>query len=55
MTKELRKMGTVEPIYKDSDKKDYEKIGFVRGFITKYRNDNLGQEAIFDYLRILVK
>lgn len=53
-TTEERPIGTVEPIYKESDKQNYEKIGFVRGFVEKYKDVNLGQQNIFYYLKQLV-
>jgi hypothetical protein len=46
------KIGTVEPIYKATDKKDYEKIGFVRGFIKKHKD--IIDKDVFGYLDKLV-
>jgi hypothetical protein len=51
---EEKPIGTVEPIYKESDKQNYETIGFVRGFVEKYKDVKLGQQNIFFYLKQLV-
>lgn len=49
------KMGTIEPIYDPVDKKTgeqggYDKLGFIRGCITKYRNTPVPAEDILKYI-----
>lgn len=50
----IQPIDTIEPIYDDTDKENYNIIGFVRGFVEKYKNVNIGQQNIFYYLNKLV-
>lgn len=47
-------MGTVEPIFQETDKENYEKLAFLRGFVEKYKNSEVDEEEIFKYLEDLL-
>jgi hypothetical protein len=49
----LIEIGTIEPIFDEFDNKDI--VGFVRGFVRKYRNTYIPTCQIFEYLDTLTK
>ncbi|MBK7380634.1 MAG: hypothetical protein IPJ03_16885 [Ignavibacteriales bacterium] len=49
-----KKVLVVDPVYDVNDKFNYDKLGFLRGFVKHYKHTEVTPAEIFNYLENLV-